>query len=486
MHACPTRSDTWVPTSYIWAKEVPSTSSYVRTHCRLWIHRIPASRLQSSQRHGGSTLAQYGRLGSGLATDPAVPYVLDMQRRLATQKLDQGDAANMDLDGHCVVCLDALAEPCQLFPCGHRHFHFPCVHLWLLENQSRACPICKASVSNVVYGAADGQQTHEYGALDSSLLPPTGSHSSRPVSQVRQAQPPPNTAFLPGRARRHLRGPQPWRAPAHRDEPAGMAFRRDVYRRLRYSMHVGSNSLSRYRELTRDSFRNDDELQRRARAFLRRELRVFSWLTTPDAGSVDHSAGEGPRSFQGRRRTTTVERLLGHIIWLLQHFELRGSDGSVEDVVTAHLGRENTRLLVHELHSFLRSPYSTLEDWDREAQYSEHVESRTEQVDRTRDPSVTIGRHAREQRSATSRYQNRYRPKDGLTQPDVASIGINRSNAPVDECHAGSSRGPYIHEIRDSSSGGGVTPDARQRQAEDEGAHRPARSVDNGCGPTKR
>lgn len=413
--------------------------------------------------------------------DPVPPWVLDRQSRLERQRLDGEYGANMENEGHCVVCLDALAVPCQLLPCGHRNFHYACVHLWLLESPSRMCPICKASVSRAVHGPADGQQTHEYGPLDMTLVPP-----ARPnMPPERAVQPPLNTAPQFGRARA-----RPRRTRADRVEPAGLAFRRDVYRHLRYSMHVGSNPVSRYRELMRDSFRHNEELQRRARTFLRRDLRVFSWLTTPDVDNIMPHAGESPQSFQDRRRATTVERLLGHILWLLQHFELRGSDGSVEEVVTTHLGRENTRLLLHELHSFLRSPYLTLEDWDRAVQYPDSSQSRSVGFDEIGGPGPLTGHRAADQRSAPNRFRGRDRQRRG---PELARAGPGRLNAFASRSRWGSARDPYFDATPGDSSlrspGSGVQVDDAPRQRQDHGEEAPPRlasSVVNLRGPTKR
>jgi hypothetical protein len=33
------------------------------------------------------------------------------------------------------------------------------------------------------------------------------------------------------------------------------------------------------------------------------------------------------------------------------------------------IGRENAHLFIHELQAWLRSPYTSLEDWDRHVQY---------------------------------------------------------------------------------------------------------------------
>ncbi|RCI12645.1 hypothetical protein L249_0168 [Ophiocordyceps polyrhachis-furcata BCC 54312] len=205
----------------------------------------------------------------------------------------------------------------------HESFHFPCIDHWLRVDERRSCPVCKATVSRVEYGQ-DGLGC-EY----------------RPLSLRR-------------RGRR--------RVPTETDEPDGLTFRRHVYLRLRYSLYMGSNRHSGYRELDRLAFRRDQGLQSRAKAFLRRELRVFCWLTSPDSPS--------PSSPRRRRRpTATVERLVGHMVFLLCHFEIRGSDGALEDIVTTFLGREIARLLLHELHSFLRSPFESLTEWDVHVQY---------------------------------------------------------------------------------------------------------------------
>ncbi|RDA84978.1 hypothetical protein CP532_3875 [Ophiocordyceps camponoti-leonardi (nom. inval.)] len=208
----------------------------------------------------------------------------------------------------------------------YEHFHFPCIDHWLRVDGRRSCPVCKATVSRAEYGR--GGRGCEYGPLS------------------------------PQRRRRR-------RVPTERDEPDGLSFRRHVYLGLRYSLYVGSNRRSRYRELDRVAFRRDQGLQSRAKAFLRRELRVFYWLTGPDSPSSPSSQ----QQLRRRRPTATVERLVGHMIFLLCHFEIRGNDGALEDIVTTYLGRDNARLLLHELHSFLRSPFESPREWDVHVQY---------------------------------------------------------------------------------------------------------------------
>lgn len=60
-----------------------------------------------------------------------------------------------------------------------------------------------------------------------------------------------------------------------------------------------------------------------------------------------------------------------YIVAVLKSNELRGADGKAEELLADFLGRDNTRLLLHELEAWLRSPYIRLEDWDKQVQYAE-------------------------------------------------------------------------------------------------------------------
>ena len=53
---------------------------------------------------------------------------------------------------------------------------------------------------------------------------------------------------------------------------------------------------------------------------------------------------------------------------ILKTVDVRGSQGQAEEMLKDFLGRDNARLLLHELASFLRSPYS-IETWDCKVQY---------------------------------------------------------------------------------------------------------------------
>jgi hypothetical protein len=63
--------------------------------------------------------------------------------------------------------------------------------------------------------------------------------------------------------------------------------------------------------------------------------------------------------------------LLEYIVAVLKVNELKGASGHAENLLADYLGRENARLLFHELEAWLRSPYKALDAWDRHVQYTE-------------------------------------------------------------------------------------------------------------------
>jgi len=62
---------------------------------------------------------------------------------------------------------------------------------------------------------------------------------------------------------------------------------------------------------------------------------------------------------------------LEYIVAILKTVDIQGSGGQAEDMLHEFLGRDNTRLFLHELRAWLRSPYTSLDDWDRHVQYNE-------------------------------------------------------------------------------------------------------------------
>jgi hypothetical protein len=133
-------------------------------------------------------------------------------------------------------------------------------------------------------------------------------------------------------------------------EDPSLTRRRQVYDHHTPSLHVGANRISQYQTFTPASFAASPALQTRARIFLRRELRVFAFLDRRPAGA-------------------NREFLIEYLVAVLKSNDPKGADGHAEELVKEFLGREDARLLLHELDAWLRSPYERLEAWDSHVQY---------------------------------------------------------------------------------------------------------------------
>lgn len=129
-------------------------------------------------------------------------------------------------------------------------------------------------------------------------------------------------------------------------------------------MHVGSNRFSGYRDINPQMIARSADLQSRARMWIRRELRVFTFLHVEVSGSSSDAA----------TTTSNAEFLLSYIVSILKMVDIKASNGHAENLLAEFLGRENSRLFLHELHAWLRSPYRKLEEWDEEVQYIEGLE----------------------------------------------------------------------------------------------------------------
>ncbi|KAI0451027.1 hypothetical protein F5B21DRAFT_398643 [Xylaria acuta] len=249
----------------------------------------------------------------------------------------------------CVICLDSITEACEARPCRHRNFDYVCLLNWL-ERLSK-CPLCKSRIHEV---------GHDFGyegpGTSRVYLVPQVTNDP-PQNEQAQPQPPrPRwAAERPNRRRyEHFQ-----HRPVAQDR--AIVCRQQIYRNRLYSLHVGSNPSSRYRDITPALFESEPELVSRARAWLRRELQVFAFLRTPSSPQSSDDA-------MTRRRANNAEFLLEYIIAILKTVDIQGSQGAAEDMLSEFLGRENTRLLLHELRNFIRSPWS-IEAWDRKVQY---------------------------------------------------------------------------------------------------------------------
>lgn len=212
------------------------------------------------------------------------------------------------------------------------------------------------------------------------------------VTKIGRASPAPNqlsetSSFhdvrRPYRRRLHRRPSTPNATDSVHDS---LIWRRHIYRHQLFSLRVGSNRLSQYRELTPQLFNRDEDLVSRARKWIRRELQVFEFLNPdPPENSDRNDLVTGSTRMEGttqtqrrrgeerlaRRRANNAEFLLEYIVAILRTVDTKGSAGQAEELLREFIGRTNARLFLHELQSWLRSPYTNLCDWDRHVQYDD-------------------------------------------------------------------------------------------------------------------
>lgn len=241
-----------------------------------------------------------------------------------------------------MICLERVSEQAIAQPCKHDTFDFLCLISWLEEQPS--CPLCKVEIKSVRYGFEDDAKYKTY----------TVPVKAAKVVTVNTTN---HRGFDP-RTRRPYRQRRPCTPRVLHTPDEAILRRRNIYRNQLYSLHVGSNRVSRFRDLTPQLFNSDAELVSRARKWIRRELQVFEFLSPDNASGSD-------------RRANNAEFLLEYIVAILKTVDIQGSGGQAEDMLQEFLGRDATRLFLHELRAWLRSPYTSLDDWDRHVQYNE-------------------------------------------------------------------------------------------------------------------
>ena len=290
----------------------------------------------------------------------------------AHQEIPLDGDSNIKIDSEdacCVICLERVSEQAVAQPCQHASFDFLCLISWLQEQSS--CPLCKADVSTVRYDFSDSKTFKVFKVTSTGKAPPTNSTGTSNTTGSSSAHASYNAsarARFDHRGRRLYRGRREYNSSPAQTPDEALLRRRHIYSSQLFSLHVGTNRVSRFRDLTPSLFTSDTELLSRARKWIRRELRVFTFLN-PDATSTSN-----PNPGTGRsndRRANNAEFLLEYIIAILKTVDIQGSGGQAEEMLSEFLGRANTRLFLHELRAWLRSPYTELADWDRHVQYAE-------------------------------------------------------------------------------------------------------------------
>ncbi|KAF8324707.1 uncharacterized protein EI90DRAFT_3240386 [Cantharellus anzutake] len=224
--------------------------------------------------------------------------------------------------------------------------------IWL--KQSRRCPLCTAEIGPyIIHGIRSkfDYQKHFLPPLRRSPSPQT-SHTPRgsDTTQFRRRRRTEVSWGVASSTRQDLENT--------RDE-LGRAIerRRHVYRNRLFAKHIASNAFTKFRPYpTPSQIASSDELQSRATAFIRRELRIWPNLD--------------------------VEFFTQFVLSLLRRLDIR-SEPAVRALAefldlsgksyTPGAAVHNAEHFAHELYSYLRSPFKELTAYDRYVQYDETI-----------------------------------------------------------------------------------------------------------------
>jgi Ring finger domain len=289
-------------------------------------------------------------------------FIITTQSRESDSKSSSAGQTQLSIQSPeiCVICLDRISDSATTLPCRHDHFHFACLGTWL-QHQQR-CPLCKEQVRSVRFKeSGEGSKLFNLPQVE-AVLP------RQSLSSLRHGHDSPRGRFSGLRQRR---SPQSLASKRHNKEDPALTRHHHVYAYDLYSLHVGSNRHSRYLpsgSITPDLFSHSNQHLSRAKAFTRRELKVFEFLdpSPPTLASRNNNDAEAQRPL---RRATNREFLLEYIVAILQAIPLKGSEGQAEKFFADYLGTGHARLFLHELESWLRSPFERLEQWDAAVQY---------------------------------------------------------------------------------------------------------------------
>lgn len=365
----------------------------------------------------------------------------------------------------CIVCHEEpVADPCEAEPCHHRLGCWECVTKVMYRFgrcslcRVRICSLKRDSTGEVIFNYGDGPGFEE--GDDDELFddeqddeadpggPDGGLHFD--LSGVYLAN---WDEWLASLRRHNVNTDRLERRRPRPTNPDGLdravARRRSIYFHYRFSHHVGSNRWNGWREVTPQRFRDDPDLVSRARMWMRREFLVFSFIQfqngTYETETLDLPSNslllgrntnpqDRTNTRAARRRAQNAEFLLEYIIAILKSVDIVGHSGIAHTMVSEYLGWHDASLFLHELRSWLRSPYTRLEDWDRAVQYDGEIRpawlgpplgdrepgESSQARERQQSPPVAnfVRANTRLNRSRNSnpsdRYRDRYRRKESL------------------------------------------------------------------------
>lgn len=236
----------------------------------------------------------------------------------------------------CPICLQDIDGLSLTFPCHHA-YDFACIKRWL--EQSRNCPLCKTAVEFLIYDIQGSNYKRFVPTEKDVIVKKRETWASRARRHRQEEQ---YRRF----GRRHRGDRSVMVAQSDLEAQASIALerRKFVYANKLMSFHVGTNTFSRFSSFSVRDLQGNSEcavrLRAKATTFTRRELTVFPFLADEN-----------------------VEFVLRYIIdGVLTRLEIQSA--GAHRLVSEFLGEDNTAIFLHELRTYLRSPFEDLSGFD--------------------------------------------------------------------------------------------------------------------------
>ncbi|GAA5916046.1 uncharacterized protein JCM6883_001982 [Sporobolomyces salmoneus] len=254
---------------------------------------------------------------------------------------EEGVNGEIDHDELCAICLAPIDNKTVIYPCHHGQFCWNCIRAW--TDQSRKCPLCLGPIEHLIHNIRSTKDYSTYHLLPLHTLQSSGSSTSITPSSSRPRRPLSTSASLPRHALYGRQAIQTLDSPTPRErlEEIALERRKYIYREGLYAKHVASNRYTGFKPFSPQTFSLNSELKAKVIKFIRRELQVFP--------AVD------------------ISFLTTYLISIASQLDLRSP--AALRLVSDFLSESDAQHLVHEIVTFARSPFTSLEGYDRFIQY---------------------------------------------------------------------------------------------------------------------
>ncbi|GAA5991348.1 hypothetical protein JCM5350_006992 [Sporobolomyces pararoseus] len=273
--------------------------------------------------------------------EEVVDQVPQLVGQVAREDAKEDANEEEDHDELCAICLAPIDNKTVVFPCHHGQFCWNCIRAW--TDQSRKCPLCLGPIEHLIHNIRSTKDYSTYHLLPLHTLTASSSSSILPAPRSRR---PPTASSSSSLPRHALYGRQAMQnldtpTPRERLEEIALERRKYIYREGLYAKHVASNRYTGFKPFSPQTFSLNSDLKAKVIKFIRRELQVFP--------AVD------------------ISFLTTYLISIASQLDLRSP--AALRLVSDFLSESDAQHLVHEIVTFARSPFTSLEGYDRFIQY---------------------------------------------------------------------------------------------------------------------